>query len=207
MWYFVQSLFCLPMKTCTPCFLMFTRSVWKVSSNFEYYKKLINGATVTLQLIRSNIFMHTQTAAEYWTIHSAARWCWVNMLSVTIIFTITTWLDQQICVNLQLNHSSMQTVTMIKTTFRHNSMSESHIKLWYQRWSGIWGKWSTFWKAFNKQNTWKYLAHACCHQWKSVNNSERIRRSEDSADLFFRALTEDLGMKCVTEKLVPWLLS
>ena len=46
----------------------------------------------------------------------------------------------------------------------------------FQRWLGICWKRSSFWKAFNKQNTQKCWTHADCNPQKSVIDSVRIRR-------------------------------
>ena len=44
-----------------------------------------------------------------------------------------------------------------------------------QRWSRICWKWSTFWKACNKQNTWECCTCMGCNQQRSVTDSVRTR--------------------------------
>ena len=56
-----------------------------------------------------------------------------------------------------------------------------------QRWLEICGKRSTFWKACNKQNTWKHWMCVGCNQWKLAIDCARIRISTgDSTDYCFR---------------------
>ena len=68
-------------------------------------------------------------------------------------------------------------------------------------------KWSTFWKACNKQNTWE------CWTCTACNNKDRcLAMWELEADLGIpktpvsEALTHNFGMKCIVAKFILWLL-
>ena len=75
-----------------------------------------------------------------------------------------------------------------------------------QRWLRISWKWSMFWKACKKQNTWE------CWTCTGCNKDRWLTVQELEADLGIpkttvsKILTQDLGMKCVMAKFIPWLL-
>ena len=70
-----------------------------------------------------------------------------------------------------------------------------------QRWSRICWKWSIFWKACNKQNTWECWMCTGCNQQRLVTDSVRTRSwSGDSRHDCVWDLRQDLGMKCVVAK-------
>jgi len=76
-----------------------------------------------------------------------------------------------------------------------------------QRWPGIRWEQSTFWKAFNKQNTRKCWKSSGCNQQKSAIDSARIRRSGNSTDYCFTDFNRGSWKKHVAAKFVPHLLS
>ena len=59
---------------------------------------------------------------------------------------------------------------MIRKAFRNDTLSAAQISLaeTLQRWSRVCWKWSTFWKACNKQNTWECWMCTGCDQWRLV---------------------------------------
>ena len=77
-----------------------------------------------------------------------------------------------------------------------------------QRWSRICWKWSMFWKACNKHNTWERQMCMGYNQQKLVTNSVRTRSwSGVPKTTVAKILMQDLGMKwCAMAKFIPQLL-
>ena len=121
------------MFLCCP-FVLHSRSVWTVSSHFEYLYNWSCGLDVTWQPVREDFTIHAWIITLPWgksvgseTPLSELVYC------VTIAFKMTERLDQQICIkfSFKLEHSSANTIQMIKKAFGYDSVSEAQIKLYY----------------------------------------------------------------------------
>ena len=118
---------------------------------------------------------------EQWGLHCTSQWEWKTPLSepvycVAVPFKMTEQVGQQICIKfcIRFEHSSTETIRMIQEAFRDDAMSAAHIKVWHS----ICWKWSTFWKACNKQNTWE-----CWMCTAAINKDQKLTVWELEASL------------------------
>ena len=81
-----------------------------------------------------------------------------HVYCVAIAFKMTEWVEQWICIKfcIKLEHSSAETILMIQKAFGDDAMDAVQMLVQTrERGLRIGWKWSMFWKACNKQNTFE----------------------------------------------------
>ena len=118
---------------CVP-FVLHSRSVWTVSSHFEYLENWLCDLGVTWQPVRGDFTTRAWTVTLPWGKSVSSEMPLSELVyCVTITFKMADRVDQWICIKFcfKLGHSSTDTIQMIKKAFGYDSMSEAQIKLWY----------------------------------------------------------------------------
>ena len=121
---------------------------------------------------------------------------------------MTEQVDQQIsikfCVKLAFLHGNCLDDSEGFQGWCNECSTNKHEAQMLQRWSRICWKWSTFWKACNKQNTWEcWMCMGCSLQRWATDSVKTRSWSGDSKNTVSEILTHDLGMKCVMAKFIP----
>ena len=105
---------------------------------------------------------------------------------VAISFKMTERIEQRICIKfwIKLEHSSTGWFTRLSGMMYECNTNKS-VAQTLQRWLRICWKWSMFWKACNKQNTWESWMCMSCNQRRLATDSVRTRSwSEDSKNYY-----------------------
>ncbi|XP_042243396.1 protein GVQW3-like [Homarus americanus] len=126
---------------------------------------------------------------------------------------MTERVDQQICIKFcyKLEHSSAETIRMIKKAFGDDSMIEAQIKLWYKRFKD--GRESVESDPRSGRPSTSRTPENVERVQVAINENRRltVRELEDDlgipGTIVSEFLTQDLGMKRVAAKFVPRLLS
>lgn len=109
----------------------------------------------------------------------------VSLCCATIAFRMTERVEQRICIKFcfLLGRSSAETVRMIKTAFRDDSMSEAQIKLWYRRFKN------------GRESVESDPRSGRPSTGRTPENVERVRAAiNENRRLTVRGLSEDLGI-------------
>ena len=98
-----------------------------------------------------------------------------HVYCVAVAFKMTEWVEQWICIKfcVKLEHSSgnyLDDSKGFQGQCNECSANKSGAQV-LQRWLRICWKWSTFWKACNKQNTWECWMCRGCNQQRSITDS------------------------------------
>ena len=134
------------------------------------------------------------------------------MYCVAVTYKMTEQVEQQICIRfgIKLEHSSAETIQMIQKASRDDAMSAVKIKVWH--------------KCF-KNGTESLESNPCSRRpatsttpenvepvQATINKGQLLTVRELEADLRIpkttasKILPQDLTMKCVMAKFIPWLL-
>ncbi|XP_042243425.1 protein GVQW3-like [Homarus americanus] len=124
---------------------------------------------------------------------------------------MTERVDQQICIKFcnKLEHSSAETIRMMKKAFGDDSMSEAQIKLWYKRFKD--GRESVESDPRSGKPSTSRTTENVERVRVAINENRRltVRELEDLGlprTSVSEILMQDLGMKRVAPKFVPRLL-
>ncbi|XP_042211468.1 protein GVQW3-like, partial [Homarus americanus] len=126
---------------------------------------------------------------------------------------MTEQVDQRNCIKFcfKLEHSFAETIRMIKKAFGDDSMSEAQIKLWYKRFKD--GRESVASDPRSGSPSTSRTPENIERVRAAINENRRLTVRELEEDLGIprtsvsEILTKDLGMKRLTAKFVPKLLS
>ena len=135
-----------------------------------------------------------------------------HVYCVAITLKMTEWVEQWICIVLCIKpkYFSMETIQMIQKAFREDAMSAAQIKVWYKCFKDSWesveshpcsGRPAT---SRTPENVECVLAAINKDQWLTVWELEADLEIPKSA--VSKILSQDLGIKCVMAKFVPWFL-
>ena len=131
-----------------------------------------------------------------------------HVYCVAVIFKITEWGEQWICIKfcIKLEHSSEETIQMIQKAFRDNTMSAVQIKVWHKRFKDGWESVES--DPCSGRPATSRTPENVEHVQAEINKDQRPTVQELEADLeipkptVFKIFMQDLGMKCVVAKFV-----
>ena len=189
------------MFLCCP-FVLHSRSVWTVSSHFEYLENWSCGLDVTWQPVRRDFTMHAWTVTLPWGKSVGSEIPLSELVYCVIVaFKMTKRLDQRICIKFCFirGHSSADTIRMIKKTFWvwfSEWTPDKIVLVMLQRWPGI--RWKQ--SHSGRPSTSKKPEIVECVQ-TAINENQRLTLQELEEDLGIprtivsEILLEDLSKK------------
>ena len=135
-----------------------------------------------------------------------------HVYCVAVTFKMTERVEQQICTKfcVKLGHSSVETIRMIQKSFGDDVMSAAQIKVWHKHFKD--GGESVESDACSGRPATSRTPENVEHVQAAMNKNQRLTVQEPEAALGIPKITvseilmQNLGMKCVVTKFVPWLL-